>query len=100
MTTPDEALAPTGLEWRLDRIRKPAGIAMALLSIAYFYSVFAAPIDATQGVIQKILYVHPPLAYGAYLGFVVTGIVAGGLYLWKAQRGATTSWPSPVQRSG
>ena len=35
-----------------------------------------------QGVIQKILYVHPPLAYGAYLGFVVTG-VAGALFLWR-----------------
>ena len=31
---------------------------------------------------QKILYIHPPLAYGAYLGFVVTA-VAGGLFLWR-----------------
>jgi ABC-type transport system involved in cytochrome c biogenesis permease subunit len=30
----------------------------------------------------KILYVHPPLAYGAYLGFTVTAI-CGALYLWR-----------------
>ena len=41
-----------------------------------------APIDSVQGVIQKILYVHPPLAYGAYLGFAITAI-SGGIYLWK-----------------
>jgi heme exporter protein C len=37
-----------------------------------------------QGVIQKILYLHPPLAYGAYLGFVLTAI-GGALYLWKGR---------------
>jgi heme exporter protein C len=33
-------------------------------------------------VIQKILYIHPPLAFGAYLGFIITA-VAGVLYLWR-----------------
>jgi heme exporter protein C len=46
----------------------------------YVFSVWSAPIDRVQGVIQKILYVHPPLAYGAYLGFVLTA-VGGALYL-------------------
>jgi len=50
----------------------------------YAWSVIQAPIDSVQGVMQKILYVHPPLAYGAYLGFVATAI-AGGLFLWKGQ---------------
>ena len=45
--------------------------------------VARAPIDGMQGVIQKILYVHPPLAYGAYLGFVLTA-VGGALYLWSS----------------
>jgi len=53
-----------------------------VLTAIYAWAVVTAPIDSVQGVIQKILYVHPPLAYGAYLGFVVTG-VAGGFYLWK-----------------
>lgn len=43
-----------------------------------------APIDRVQGVIQKILYVHPPMAIGAYLGFVCTAL-GGALYLWKGE---------------
>lgn len=67
---------------RLDRAARPLGWGVAVLAIVYAVSVATAPIDSVQGEIQKILYVHPPLAYGAYLGFVVTAI--GGLvYLWK-----------------
>jgi len=60
------------------------GPLLALCCLAYAWTVVAAPIDARQGVIQKILYVHPPLAYGAYLGFAVTAI-AGALFLWKRE---------------
>ena len=38
--------------------------------------------------IQKILYVHPPLAFAAYLGFVADGR-GGALYLWAR---ATSGW--------
>ena len=58
-----------------------AGWLLAALVLVYAVSVWNAPIDSRQGVIQKILYVHPPLAFGAYLGFILTGL-AGGLYLW------------------
>ena len=54
-------------------------IVLGLLPV-YAWMVWNAPTDAIQGTMQKILYVHPPLAYGAYLGFVVTA-VAGGLFL-------------------
>ena len=63
-----------------DRIagwRKPLGLALCVLGSVYAVSVWNAPLDNVQGVIQKILYVHPPLAYGAYLGFILTGL--GGL---------------------
>jgi heme exporter protein C len=56
-------------------------VLLALMPI-YAWMVVTAPIDSIQGTMQKILYVHPPLAYGAYLGFVVTAI-AGGLFLWR-----------------
>jgi heme exporter protein C len=69
-------------EDRLARFRAPLGIAAALCTAVYAGSVAMAPIDRVQGVIQKILYVHPPLAYGAYLGFILTAI-GGALYLWK-----------------
>lgn len=59
-----------------------AGAVLAALLVAYVYTVTTSPVDDVQGIIQKILYVHPPLAYGAYLGFVVTA-VCGALYLWR-----------------
>ncbi len=58
-------------------------IVLALLPV-YAWVVMNAPTDSIQGTMQKILYVHPPLAYGAYLGFVVTAI-GGGLFLWRGQ---------------
>ena len=63
-------------------MRGPLGWASAALLVVYAWAVANAPLDSVQGVIQKILYVHPPLAYGAYLGFVFTA-VGGALYLWK-----------------
>ncbi len=68
------------LESRIQRSIGPLSIVMLVLTAAWAWTVVQAPIDSVQGVIQKILYVHPPLAYGAYLGFVVTA-VAGGVYL-------------------
>jgi len=62
----------------------PLGIVMAVLALAYAWAVVQAPIDSVQGVIQKILYVHPPLAYGAYLGFVVTA-APGVAYLRRGR---------------
>lgn len=60
------------------------GLLLAVLAPVYAWTVYSAPLDGVQGVMQKILYVHPPLAYGAYLGFVVTAI-AGGLFLWRGR---------------
>jgi heme exporter protein C len=64
------------------RARGPTGAALLALGAAWLLSVVRAPEDAMQGVIQKILYVHPPLAFAAYLGFVLTA-VGGALYLWR-----------------
>lgn len=77
MHDPDAALLA-----RLVRCRRPLGVTLGVLALVYAWSVWSAPIDSVQGVIQKILYVHPPLAYGAYLGFVLTA-VGGALYLWR-----------------
>ena len=67
---------------RIAKVRGPIGWLLAALVLAYLALVWNAPTDRVQGVIQKILYVHPPLAYGAYLGFVLTAI-GGVLYLWR-----------------
>ena len=62
----------------------PAAIVLAF-SLVFFY----APLDADQGFIQKIFYLHVPLAITALIGFVVGGIFAiahlrGGDSRWDA----------------
>jgi heme exporter protein C len=44
----------------------------AAFSLVFFY----APLDADQGFIQKIFYIHVPLAIVALLGFVAGGVFA------------------------
>ncbi len=81
-TTPSSPSAPD--RTRLDLGLRGVGWLVLVLVPIYAWCVVAAPIDAVQGVMQKILYVHPPLAYGAYLGFVATA-VAGGVFLWRGE---------------
>ncbi len=45
---------------------------VASLSLVFFY----APLDADQGFIQKIFYLHVPLAIVALVGFVIGGVFA------------------------
>jgi heme exporter protein C len=59
-----------------------SGLAFAVLALLAAFLVIAAPIDSRQGIIQKILYVHVPCAFSAYLGFAITAL-AGALYLWR-----------------
>ncbi len=66
------------------RTQRILGWILLILSPIFAWVVVQAPTDAVQGTMQKILYVHPPLAYGAYLGFVVTAI-GGGLFLWRSE---------------
>jgi heme exporter protein C len=59
-----------------------SGAILAAAGAVWAGLVLSAPIDSTQGVIQKILYVHVPCAFASYAGFAVTGIFSA-LYLWK-----------------
>jgi heme exporter protein C len=47
-----------------------------LLGAGYALAFFYAPEDADQGFIQKIFYLHVPLAICALVGFVVAGVFA------------------------
>jgi heme exporter protein C len=58
-----------GLQWLAIA---SAVVIAATLALVFFY----APNDADQGFIQKIFYVHVPLAIVALVGFVVAGIFA------------------------
>ena len=67
---------------------KPLSIAtVVLLATALALVFFYAPNDADQGFIQKIFYVHVPLAIVALCGFV-----AGGVMAIKHLRTGDRSW--------
>jgi heme exporter protein C len=68
------------LERLAARLSRPLGIAALGLLAVWLTLVVRAPEDAIQGVIQKILYVHVPAVFSAYLGFIVTAL-AGLAYL-------------------
>jgi heme exporter protein C len=61
---------------------RPTGVALALAAPLWLWLVARAPLDSVQGVVQKIVYVHPPCAFAAYLGFACTAL-GGALYLWR-----------------
>src|SRR5437016_9479817 len=66
----------------LPRIRPWLGIAAAAsFVVASAMAVFWAPTDAVQGDVYRILYVHVPLAWLAYLAFVVV-LLASVAWLW------------------
>ncbi|MBV9820135.1 MAG: cytochrome c biogenesis protein CcsA [Solirubrobacterales bacterium] len=54
----------------------------AALTMVFYY----APLDADQGFIQKIFYIHVPLAIVSLLGFVFGGLMAVGYLLTGDRR--------------
>ncbi|HEY7479380.1 MAG TPA: cytochrome c biogenesis protein CcsA [Gemmatimonadales bacterium] len=61
--------------------------AVALLGLCgvYALAIGYTPIEARQGVAQKIFYLHVPAAWSALMAFSLVGI-CGGLYLWLKDR--------------
>lgn len=56
---------------------RPLSIAtVAMLALSLSLVFFYAPLDADQGFIQKIFYLHVPLAIVALVGFVAGGVFA------------------------
>jgi heme exporter protein C len=56
---------------------RPLSIAtVAMIAVSLSLVFFYAPLDADQGFIQKIFYIHVPLATTALLGFIVGGVFA------------------------
>ena len=67
----------------LPRPRLPLGpIAVGAVAVTVFIGLFVAPTDRDQGIVQRIMYVHVPSAWLAYLAFFVT-MVGSALYLWR-----------------
>ncbi|HET7599200.1 MAG TPA: cytochrome c biogenesis protein CcsA [Gemmatimonadales bacterium] len=78
--------APLSLDAARRVIRRGFAItAIALLGVAatYVVAIGFTPVEAHQGLAQKIFYVHVPAAWGALMAFSLVGIVSA-LYLWLA----------------
>ena len=69
---------PTQTFRRLCRPRLPALIFTTVATVALALSLvfFYAPLDADQGFIQKIFYIHVPMAIVSLCGFVVGALLA------------------------
>jgi heme exporter protein C len=65
-------------------VRRVTAAIFAFALLAWAMAVWRAPLDSVQGVIQKILYLHVPCAFAAYLGFAITAL-GGALYLWRGE---------------
>ncbi|MGI9666326.1 MAG: cytochrome c biogenesis protein CcsA [Acidimicrobiia bacterium] len=57
-------------------------IVMAIAGLVTFVASMTVGPDARQGELSRILYVHVPAAWLAYLAFIVT-MLASAMYLWK-----------------
>jgi heme exporter protein C len=58
------------------RLRALSIATLVTMTVAFALAFFYAPMDADQGFMQKIFYVHVPLAMVALGGFVFGGIMA------------------------
>jgi heme exporter protein C len=66
-------------------LRSLAFATLATISLALVLVFFYAPLDANQGFVQKIFYIHVPLAIISLCGFIFGGILAVG-YLRTGDR--------------
>ena len=57
-------------------LRPLAASATVAVAVAFSLVFFYAPMDADQGFVQKIFYLHVPMAIVALCGFVAAGVMA------------------------
>jgi heme exporter protein C len=55
--------------------------AVIAVVVTYVRAIFFTPVEALQGPVQKIFYLHAPAAWVAFMAFGLVAIVSG-LYLW------------------
>ena len=72
------------------QISKAIGwLALASLIVLTLFGLWGAPPDAVQGDAQRLMYLHVPAAWIAYLAFGVTSL-GSALWLWPRTR--ATVW--------
>ncbi len=71
---------------RYQRLRREVGVLSVLLvAVTVILGLWVTPPDVVQGQLVRLIYVHPPMAWVAYLAYGVTSL-ASILYLWKRTR--------------
>jgi heme exporter protein C len=71
-------------------MRKLLGAAtLAAMAVLGLFALWLAPADAEQGDAQRLMYVHVPAAWLAYLAFFVTAVCS---VLWLLPRTRATTW--------
>lgn len=68
-------------------LRPPVVVAAGAVALVLGVGLFVVPPDRIQGQVQRIMYIHVPTAWIAYLAFFVT-FVASARYLWRRDLGA------------
>lgn len=63
------------------KLSKLGVVAVIAVVAVYIRAIWFTPVEALQGPAQKIMYVHVPSAWVAFLAFGLAAI-ASGLYLW------------------
>ncbi len=79
MSVPSHPPAPRRLDWF-------ALLAVLLVAAAYARAIWFTPPEALQGYAQKILYVHAPAAWVAFLSFTLTALAGAGWLFLKDPR--------------
>lgn len=74
-------LDPVAASRAISRGRIVTVLALLMLAGLYVLALQFTPPDRFQGLVQKVFYLHPPIAYAMQLAFVLTGITSA-LYLW------------------
>jgi len=72
--------ATSGRSSALTTVLMATTVLLTIVSLGMI--VFYAPMERVQGVVQRIYYFHVPMAWVAYLAFLVV-LVASVMYLWK-----------------
>ena len=71
-------------------VRRVLGaVTLALLALTAVFALWVSPPDAIQGDAMRLLYLHVPSAWLAYLAFFVTAVAS---VLWLIPRTRRTEW--------
>lgn len=82
MTKPGPSRRTAGPLWPAPALGVPAAGSLVVLAIL---GLWVAPPDVVQGDAQRLMYLHVPAAFVAFLAFAVTAL-GSALYLWRRTR--------------